>query len=536
MTNNELLARLETRNPIWDSNQNSWAEIEDVLFDHVKENPSKYIERGDEESILDYERRLRFARFKGELSPILHRIVGAVTARPPSRPKSIVSKWSGFIENVDGCSTHIDQFLEDRLFETLGFGASAILIDRPMVNEDGFVTEITSKNFQPAIEVRPVEDDDLVAVPYRISQVVDWSLDRCGEFHWVRLYEQATESEDIDADPEDVEIYREFDRTSWRVFKVKKQVMSSKSFKSAYKKDVELVGQGTHNLGMVPLVIISLQKEKPMSFYSPMRYAYHHDIANFVADADLQYASWLHAHPTMVDFRSNDESTRLTVGPGAVIRRNPEFNEDVKYLDFPKSNSDQLRMNKIESVDGLKRISGIDPLSGTKDPQSAQASGRSRAISFSISEERHLRRAAKSMAQAEQRLFEIAERWTTVDAVPPTVRLMKDRITYPQVFTSAGTEGLIEQWLATRTAIASETYDKEMQTKIVDSALGDISAEKKEQIVEEIENSDVVGMPGFEMAPEAMEEPFDTADFDEATREQEASKEDMEEDAGEEES
>lgn len=529
MTEKDLIERLEARNPIWEANQISWAEIEDVLFDHVKENPSRYIERGDEESVLDYERRIRFARFKGELSPILHRIVGAVTARPPSRPKSIVSKWSDFIENVDGCSTHIDQFLEDRLFEALGFGASAILIDRPMVNEDGFVAEVTSKNFQPAVEVRPVEDTDLVAVPYRISQVVDWSLDRCGEFHWVRLYEETVESENIEEEPEPVEIYREFDRTAWRVFKITKQLTSTKSFQVGHKKKVELVAEGNHNLGIVPLVILSLQKEKPMSFYSPMRYAYHHDIANFIADADLQYASWLHAHPTMVDFRSNDEATRLTVGPGAVIRRNPEFGEDVKYLDFPKSNSDQLRTNKIEAVDGLKRISGIDPLSGTQDPQSANVSGRSRAISFSISEERHLRRAAKSMAQAEQRFFEIAERWTTVDEVPPSVRLLDDRVTYPQVFTSAGTEGLIEQWLATRSQIMSETYDQEMQVKIVDSALGDISAEKREKIVEEIEEAaeEMAQMTVPEPPDSPLDEPISEDDFRAATEEQEATQDDL---------
>jgi len=517
MTEQELVKRLETRHPIWESNRQVWEEIQDVLFDHVKDNLGKYIERGGDENIQDYQRRLRFARFKGELSPILHRIVGAVTSRPPSRPKSITSKWGEFIENVDGCQTHLDQFLEDRLFETLGFGASAILIDRPTVNEDGFVVETTSKNFQPSIEVRPVETNDLVAVPYRISQVVDWSLDRCGEFHWVRLCEEHRQSVDVESEVEEIEIYREFDRAGWRVFEVTQQ-------KGERKKRATLVGEGTHDLGMVPLVIISLQKEKPMSFYSPMRYAYHHDISNFVADCDLQYASWLHAHPTLIDYATSEESQRISVGPGATIRRNPEYNEDAKYLDFPKTNTDQLRLNKMEAVEGLKRISGIDPLSGSNDPQAASASGRSRAISFSISEERHLRRAAKSLAQAEQRLFEIAERWDISErSVPPTEQLISDRVSYPQIFTSAGTEGLIEQWLATRDTINSDTYDREMQIKIVDSALGDISAEKREEILKEIiENETVDAMKGVFGSPEAVDEAVGTDDFLEATREQES--------------
>lgn len=528
MTDLELIKRLEGRHPVWSLNQTAWTEIQDVLFDHVKDNLGRYVERGGDENSMDYERRLRFARFKGELSPILHRLVGAVTSRPPSRPTVITSKWGGFIENVDGCQTHLDQFLEDRLFETLGFGASAILIDRPMVNEDGYILETTSNNFKPAVEARKVDSSDLVAVPYRINQIVDWSLDRCGEYHWIRLYEEQRNSVNVEEEVEVVEVYREFDRTSWRVFEVTQR-------KGERKKSAILVGEGNHDLGMVPLVIIALQKEKPMSFYSPMRYAYHHDITNFIADSDLQYASWLHAHPTLIDIATTEESQRMSIGPGATIRRNPEYNEDVKYLQFPTGNTDQLRANKAEAVEGMKRISGIDPLSGTGDPQASAASGRSRAISFSISEERHLRRAAKALAQAEQRLFEIAERWDiTGRSVPPTEQLIKDRVTYPQVFTSAGTEGLIEQWLSTRGMINSDTYDREMQIKIIDSALGDISADRRGEIIEEILKNETIKSYGEGLAaPEAFGEEVSTDDFLQATREQESVEEAAEEDKGE---
>jgi len=515
----ELVERLETRNPIWQKNARSWREIEDVLFDHIKEHLTEYIERGDDEDPMDYERRLRFARFKGELSPVLHRIVGAVAARPPTRPPEIVSQYAPFIENVDGCQTHLDEFLEDRLFEALGFGASAFLIDRPVVGPEGYINELTSKNFSTSVDYRKVEDIDIVAVPYRINQVVDWSLDRCGEFHWVRLYEQRYNSADISVDSEPVEVYREFDRAGWRVYEVSDERPSQG--RSSTKKTATLVDEGSHDLGIVPLVIVSLQKDQPMNFYSPMRYAYHHDIANFVSDADLQYTSWLHAHPTIVDYASTDEASRITIGPGASIRRNPEYKEDVKYLDFPKATTDQLRQNKQEAVEGLRRISGVDPLTGISDPAGAHASGRSRAISFSVSEERHLRRAAKSLAQAEQRLFEIAMRWVSPEVdIPPSQSLFLGKIAYPKVFTNAGTEGLIEQWLSTRNFINSESYDKQMQIKIIDSALGDISAEQRTLIMDEIEKNGIVSpmsMAGGEQGDSQMS----PDDFLQAMREQE---------------
>lgn len=485
----DIIDRLEQRHPIWEENNPVWREINDVLFDHVKRHVENYIERGDDEEPSDYERRIRFARFKGELAPVLHRLVGAVMSRPPTRPTELQNKWSDFIDNCDGCQNHLDQFLEDRLFEAFGFGASFILIDRPSVDEGGMLTETTSNDFKPAEYNRPVPDEEIIAVPYKIDQIVDWSTDRCGEFNWVRICEKNRRAETSMSEATEVTIYREFDRTAWRVFEVRE----AENAYNGTEKVVELLGQGVHDLGIVPLAIVGLQKDKHMCYYSPMKYAYHHDIANYISDSDLQYSTWRHAHPTLVDYTSSDTITRVTVGPGATIRRNPEYNEEIKYLDFPKSMGDHLRQNKEDSVSAIKRISGLDPLSASSNAND-RASGRSRAVAFSVSEERHLRRAAKALSTAEKRIFEIAERWTSTESnVPPTTSLNNYRTNYPLVFSNAGTEGTIEQWLATRTAINSETYDKEMQKKIVDSALGDISRDQRRAIHEEIDANSVIG-------------------------------------------
>lgn len=476
---------LEQRHSIWTANQVTWKEIEDVLFDHIKNHTSDYIPRGEDEEPADYARRQRFARFKGELSPVIHRLIGAVMSRPPSRPEKITSEWGDFIENCDGCQTHLDQFMEDRLFEAFGFGATAILIDRPEVDEQGFTMERTFMGFKEVEVPRRVEADEIIAVPYRISQVVDWSVDRCGEFNWVRLMEMETRSETPHGKTKNFQVYREFDRQSWRVFEV--EIIEGE-------KRANETGSGDHGIGMVPLVVLYLQKEKPMSFYSPMRYAYQHDIANFVADADLQFDQWRFAHPTVIDYSAEESRTRVTVGPGAAIKRNPNQQEDLKLLEMSGSTLDQLRKSKEEAIIGLRRISGIDPLSSGNDPQGMNASGRSRAVSFSISEERHLRRASRALQNAERRIFEIGERWKSPRRdIGTQEQLNSETPTYPMVFTSAGTEGLIEQWLSTRGSINSETYDKQMQQKIVDSALGDVGSELRDEIMSEIDTNPLIG-------------------------------------------
>ena len=483
----ELLKRLERRHPIWESNINGWTEINDVLFDHVKDHAKNYIERGDDEEPSDYERRVRFSRFKGELAPVLHRLVGAVMSRPPTRPTELSSRWPDFIDNVDGCQTHLDQFLEDRLFEAFGFGASFMLIDKPSVDSSGYSNEYTSIDFESTEITRKIRDNEILAVPYKINQIVDWDVDRCGELHWIRICEESRRSATPLEEPQKIITYREFDRSAWRIFEVRDVENSA----DGTTKIVELVGEGAHDLGIVPIAIVGLQRDSHMSFYSPMKYAYHHDISNYISDSDLQYSSWRHAHPTLIDYTSSETRTRVTVGPGATIRRNPEYGEEIKYLDFPKTMSDHLRQNKADSVEAIRRIAGIDPLS-TNSKSANVASGRSRAISFSVSEERHLRRAARALSNAEKRIFEIAERWISGESShSPMESLNKFRSNYPLVFTNAGTEGMIEQWLATRESINSDIYDKEMQKKIIDSALGDISRDIRDSIHKEVEENEL---------------------------------------------
>lgn len=495
-----LLERLESRHPTWEENRKTWQEIEDVLYDRVKNRLEEYIPRGHDEEPTDYNIRKRFARFKGELLSVIHRMVGAVTSRPPTRSDEQVALWGHFIDNCDGGQTHLDQFLEDRLFEAFGFGASAMLVDRLPVDDQGFYTEETSKGFEPYDEIMRVENDAIYLVPYRISQVVDWSVDRQGEFHWVRLYEDTVQQLSPDETAMKVDVYREFDRRSWRVYHV---------YHDGDERRADLIDEGDHHLGIVPLAIVSLQKEKAMSFHSPMRYAYQHDIANFIADADLQYDQWLHAHPTLVDYTADESKTRLTIGPGSRVKRNPTNDEDVKYLELNGATLKELRESKKEAIEGLRRISGIEM---TEQDQSA--SGRSRAMQFSVSEERHLRRAARALARCECRIFEIAERWVDPRTDISSMEVLNsEKPVYPFFFTNAGTEGLIEQWIATRSDINSETYDKEMQKKIVDSALGDVPSDVRKMIVDEIEKNDLVGGASerVEMR-ESMSRQFETDD------------------------
>lgn len=500
----DQLKMLQMCHPWWHENIGRWKETEDVLYSHVNTKKDDYLPRGEDEEPTTWDRRQSMARFKGELAPVLHRLVGAVFTRPPSRAEKLLTRWKDFISNVDGCHTHIDSFMEDRLYNAWGFGADGILIDRPTV-ENGQSMETVSENFETAIRLRMVDENEITLVPYRVRQIVNWSVDRRGEPIWLRLCEEEIRQPSPLSEPKSVTVYREYDRAGWRVFEV---------FEENDKKIGELVGQGSHNLGIVPFSMVGIHRIGPMRYMSPLQNAVSHDIEAFIADADLHWDSWRHAHPTIKHYTSTDTRKRVTIGPDAKVELDPNHEEEMKYLDLPSEVFEVLRQNRRDSAEGVRRLSGVDMLSGSDDAQSLAASGRSRAVSFSVSEERHLRRASRSLAKAEQKIFEVAERWVSdQDMVPPTESLSRDQPNYPQIFSHAGTEALIDQWLATRSEINSEAYDRTFQERIVVSALGDIGHDELEKILQEIRENDLIR--GSSMAP-LLEEPDMEATADDA--------------------
>jgi hypothetical protein len=483
MSMDDELSRLEKRHPRFEELKTQWAEIDDVLFDGIQHNKSTYLVQGESEEDGDYQMRLQMARFKGEVATYLEGLVGAVFESPPSRPEALTNKHSEILDDVDGTKTPIDQFMQDRLFNALGFGLDGILVDLHS-QEDS--EEYTSMGFKPVpVETTP-QSDRVVFVPYKAFQIVDWNLDKHGEFNWVRLYEEnVVIHDDIEAKADAVDIYREYDRSSWRVF----HVTSDKAANNKTVRKAELVAEGDHNLGMVPLVILGINGSK-MSYQSPIRYIYHYDIDMFTDWGDLRWDTWRHAHPTLVDYTMEEGSHSFPIGPNAKIKRSPAHNEKAEYLAYPTAASDQLRMNIASGIEGIRRLGGRDPIGGSDNPSALGASGRAREVAHATGEARFLRKYAKAASNAEMRLFELVERWKSGKPNPHISEKLNPYVTsYPDDFTMEPAETLIDLWLGTRGEINSEAYDRAMQRKIISRLLGDVGAEERERILKEIETN-----------------------------------------------
>lgn len=478
----ELIARLESKHPRYQEKIAEWTEIEDVLYNKVNAKKKNYLPRGTQEKEELYSLRVMLSRFKPETPQQIQKVVAAVFEKQVTRPKKILNQYSDLLENADGCGTTFSEFLQDRLFNALGFGAEFVICDKEVTDDDGVTAwDYTSKNFKQTLEMVPEEAGRIRLVPYRIWQLVDWDVDARGEFNWIRVKDSERRKPTPDASGDELSVYTEWDRSSWRRYKV----LEGK------KKQLVEVASGDHNLGMVPIAVLWVRREGPMKYLSPAKTAIDYDLQNFLDDSDLRYDTFMHAHPTVKRKMDSEKGKNLVVGGGGVIDLLPQQNEDVEYLEYPTSATEQLRKNMAENSAGLRRSIGLDPLGQNDSNQAFRASGRARALSYSNTESKQLVKLSLRLQDFERRIFEICERWNVREEnIHPAKRLIKESAQWNRDFTKVSTETLIDNFEMSKSLVQSETYSREVAQKIVDAMLPDISPEIREKIMREIEEAD----------------------------------------------
>ena len=234
---NRLYEYLSTKNPIFEKREEFWKRVELILYGESEECVEAFLTKGRNEKASSFEDRKRLAKFKSESAPLIDRIVSGVFDSEPSRPKEVEEKYDGLLKNADGAHKSLNEYMEDRATEVLGFGATVIVVDSPSVDENAKDMSLTSKGFKDTPVDRQVPPEEIYLTRYKIFELVDWEFDRVGEANWIRIRQE----EKIAG--KDVEIFREWDRTSFRVF-----YCSTEKSSQGEKKEVILHSFGFHNL------------------------------------------------------------------------------------------------------------------------------------------------------------------------------------------------------------------------------------------------------------------------------------------------
>ncbi len=491
-----------------------WQEIDDVLMNRVGKK-EVYLPKHSDEPEDSYQLRKTLARFKAEIPRILTNTASKVFSIPPTRDEDTERDFANLIANADGTGVSLNRYMRDRLKDAMAYGASIILVEKPQTevvkNEDGSKTDLnvsveeTSKGFVAEVESVELSKNQVNLVRYKIFQVINWSVDARGELNWIRIKDEKIRQDS----PEDVArmetLYREFDRKSWRIFKVVEKDGESPEVKdkedgneidfselSDSELDAVEVGSGDHNLGMVPIAVLGPVRDGvEFSFESLIRDSYHADIERYQDWADIRYDTHLHAHPTQW-FRSDRKKHEIgTMGPNSRVYWEGE--EEAGYMEYPSGATEQLRENCREYSRIVNRAAGTSSAGEGESGVMNTSSGRARAMAFSVNDRPILADLANACQICETRIFEIATRWYLEGEAPPAnVAEFASPPSYSTRFDLSGGDELIDQWQQIRLGVNSDTLDRELQNRIVDTILPDLSPELRALVGEEIKNNELL--------------------------------------------
>ncbi len=470
-----LYHELNTKHPDFLQWSDEWDLYRDILGD-VDVEKEKYLPRGRQENQSLYDFRVRLSQFIPESVLAVTKVVASLYRDKPKRDLG-EPRLDSFMNNVDLEGASFNSFMEQVAFQLLGYGTVRILVNMksPSVEEGQQLTR--------ADEIEQEAQPFLIL--YNPMSVIDWENDEYGHMTMCRIKEQRIVNLGNKGHGK-LTKFLQYDESTVKVF----EFLESSE-------DVSLVNvdEQEHGLGIIPMITGYYRKVKPMIGSSYIRYSSRADIRKFQAESDLAYDTYIHAHPTL-KAKIKGELSQVGVGTNTFLKLDPDANEDVSYIEPPRSCFEVLRFVIEEARHSIFRQAGVDPL-GIFQAGTAiyQSSGVSRAWSYAHSEARILSGLASTMEVLERRIFEVVLRFLNPTTASPSEKLFEGEILYPQEFDLASTGELIAETAALTQLINSETLLKTLHKRIAASKVGDATSETLSLIMSEIDEGDIVNKP-----------------------------------------
>lgn len=383
-----------------------WRAILDGM--DTKEMKEKFLPRTAVELDADYEFRIQIAEFIGITEASIERITGAVFGTPA---KIDVKKEAvkAFADSCDGSDTTLVDFFETVSSEAQCMGIAFVGIDRAKLNPD----------VRPANMAQEIASGSLrcYATLYTAEDVRNWSFDDKGELDSVIIGRLISVQPTIISSTQyfdERRVITKTETTTWR---------KALDEKGMPKKDAHWTREGdviAHNLGMVPIVPVYGVYVDPMKGDSVHKNAVKADIARFSEETWAAIDRYRHAHPLLV-LNSSRELKDMQLGH--VFRTL----EDEK-LDYVSPSGVTFEASE-KAIARLKQDaitqSGSNPAATSDSPNSTRGeSGIAQRVRFTHTEERTIKKHARSIEKAMKRVLLIAEQWLTgaIDKTnPPSV-------------------------------------------------------------------------------------------------------------------
>ncbi len=425
--------------------------IESNLFMHTKE-------RDD-----DFRRRLMMSYYYNFCDPIVDIYTNHLFKQPVNVEwAEIESSIEQVRDNIDMQGSSIDEFRMELSIKAQIYGHVFVVIDNPKINGD-IVTRLDQ------IEER--------AFPYLTIYsprcVKNWSLDKFGNAYWVLIEESYEGNEDVETfDPKkSIKVYhRLWTREQWFL----------------YNDEHELIEEGYHGLGIVPIVCVF--NKKSMKYNNFLGISAIADIAFIARDiynssSELRQILRDQTFAFLALQGTSDEYANLDLGTGKGLLY-PENRNAPVYVSPPSDNAKTY----FEHIDRqISKIYQIAKLEGGGTSQSSveatvdSQSGVSKAWDFSQTNSA-LSTKASNLEDGETRIWQIFAMWEG--------KVWGGSVQYPNDFSITSLmQDLNEAEKLTRLELGDE-FMREVKEAIIKKKFPRKSDEDIDKLVKEIESND----------------------------------------------
>lgn len=397
-----------------------------------------YLIKHKRETDEDYATRQENAYYLNYFAPITNSLVTPIFKKPATRD------WTGaknfmelFVQDIDGNKTTISEFMKRAALKAKLYGSCFIVVDNfSTYQEDETVADVLkSRKIPYAFCLTP-------------QQIISYEADKIGII-------TSIDFQDIKQINSDAGKYyaMHFDRTSWKRYD-----------------DKNIYETGTHNLGRVPVTVLTCKQLEDMTLTPPPELL---SLAK-VAKAIYNTSSWL-----MEIFRSvtfplltipSLDAKNIVIGNNNALGYEPEYSHEPNFIAPPSDPANVLKEHILDLVQEMYRMAGLSFVTGTK----TDTSGVSKQWDFERLNQQ-LADFAQNIQRAEADLINIFSLWIN--------QPIEYNVSYPNDFNISDIAYELENAQAILDLNLSDELREDVLKKILTVCFPDMDALRFDEIV-----------------------------------------------------
>ena len=476
----ESLQRVEAlkqTHPDYEANVDKWMKYLDL---YMSQDIYRFIHKHIREDTSRWEQRVARGYYYNYVKAVVDLFSAFLFHAPIDRdPSDDVDLFKEIYKNSDLAGTMWNVFLQNACTFAQVEGHVGILVDAPQSPPGGFASEEERK----AANARPY------LVMFHAHQIVDWEIDRYGNFQWVKLKVfRPMDREWTTSSSRKSDFYQIWTKETWEEWEVTKAEGEEQAIPR---------GGGTHGLGQVPLVIVRVDKHPTHTWFGQSS-------VKDIADINIAILNWASLGDEEIFERclnilamergEGDAPTELS--HANVLEYEPGTNTPA-YLS-PGDTPLKLISEWIEKGSNeIRRLAKLNISTGLGDVRQA-SSGIAKAFSF-LETNQSLASKALGLEQTETKLHQIISRWMTSS--------FQGSIQYPREFGVEDFLTLFQEMDMARGSFTSETAIKEMEKMLVRKRFASADMKLRKKMEAEIDKAETTSpnVPGaFGMIPPGM--------------------------------